>query len=693
MRATVLFFTRFALKRKLNLYGSGDPAVWCCDQCESQQSAGENFSKWLVRRVLDVIKTQICTIALSFTLFNTIRLPREAFKYGDIPYLVIYSFWLLAVALPTTLLQLAMGQLSQQDPVGVWRAVPILRGVGHLKILTSFLCCVYSMVYVALSAAYMIWIGKGSFPLKDCTKLHITPNGYENKMNASECFNSTFLAPFTEQPQYLGVMAILIFVLWFFVPIMLFRLRKTLKMSLVILTPLIIIIAIVLSAFLSDSHVLTSMLESCEHWMPLSQPYIWHSTLVQALLSTHIVSGYLVSAGGTIYRQSDVRWTSTFVTITNLLSGWLSVFMWQSIGSEGNKDSSFIAILVLIYQSSVSEKRSKEWPLLAFGIVLISGIITVLTLLFPIYDKLHRVAGDHWRIFACASSALGTALTVSVLAQGIDVAAMLDELVVPVLAVFTTVVEIVGFVFIYGWYYLTVDIHFITGSRLPGFWLVTWWTIPVLLMGVTGWWLRSLLRSAWGEGQTLWPLGIVFMGILVVMVVMAAVAVAKEEQFNLLTKMASAFRPSRLWGPEEPMARYVWMSQRFLNENANSEHEFHTDTKMYNHIITKYHEKGNEIYNEDWLHAADTYQSQSPKAFIKSDLIRHEDTLYNDVGAIYTIPTVSTSKRRNTGEEQYRSPNICIAKGELGGSINCNCNRHFQLNVPDLRNNEVSTSL
>lgn len=73
-----------------------------------------------------------------------------------------------------------------------------------------------------------------------------------------------------------------------------------------------------------------------------------------------------------------------------------------------------------------------------------------LTLLFPIYDKLHRVAGDHWRIFACASSALGTAITVSVLAQGIDVTSMLDELVVPVLAVFTTVVEIVGFVFIYG---------------------------------------------------------------------------------------------------------------------------------------------------------------------------------------------------------------------------------------------------
>ncbi|XP_034826867.1 sodium-dependent nutrient amino acid transporter 1-like isoform X1 [Maniola hyperantus] len=644
-----------------------------------------------VRRVFDVFKTQVCTIAISFTLFNSVRLPREAFKYGDIPYLVIYSFWLLVVALPTTLLQLAIGQLSHQDPVGVWRAVPILRGVGHLKILTSYVCCIYSMVYIALSAAYMIWIGKGTFPLKDCTKVHMTPNGYENKMNASECFNSTFLAPFTEQPQYLGVMAILIFVLWFFVPIMLYRLHKSLRISLVILAPIIIIVAIILTVFLSDINTLSNMLESCEHWMPLSQPYIWHSTLVQALLSTQIVSGYLISAGGSLYRHSDVRWTSTFVTITNLLSGWLSVFLWQSIGGEGVKDTSFIAILVLIYQSSVSEKRSKEWPLLAFALVLVSGIITVLSLLFPIYDKLHRIAGDYWRIFACASSALGTALTVSVLAQGLDLAAVLDELVIPVLAVFTTIVEIVGFVFIYGWYYLTVDIHFVTGSRLPCFWLVTWWSTPVLLMGVTGWWLRSLLRVTWGEGQTLWPLGGVFIGILVVMVVMAAVAVAKEEQFNLLTKIASAFRPSRLWGPEEPMARYIWMSQRFINENG-SDQEFPTDTKTFKHIINKYHDKCNEIYNEDWLHTTDIYQN-SPKAQTKSDLLKNENPLYNNVGAIYSIPTVSSSKRKKKGEEQFRSPNVCIAKDELGGPVNCNCNRHFQLNVPDLRNNEVSTSL
>lgn len=73
-----------------------------------------------------------------------------------------------------------------------------------------------------------------------------------------------------------------------------------------------------------------------------------------------------------------------------------------------------------------------------------------LTLLFPFYDKLHRLTGDHWRLFATTSSAAGTALTVAVLARGLEVISILDELVVPVLVVFTTTVEVVGFVFIYG---------------------------------------------------------------------------------------------------------------------------------------------------------------------------------------------------------------------------------------------------
>ncbi|CAH2076922.1 unnamed protein product, partial [Iphiclides podalirius] len=642
-------------------------------------------SPWTVRRVYDAVKSQACTVALSLTLFNVVRLPREAFRYGDIQYLVVYSFWLLALGLPISLLQLTMGQLSRQDPVGVWRAVPILKGIGHLKILTSYLCCVYGMIYAALALAYLIWIGKGTIPLKDCVKLHITPYGYENKMNASECFNSTFLAPFTEHPQYLGVMAILIFVLWFFVPIMLYRQRKSLTLSLITLCPVVLIIAIILISFLSDKSNMFSILEYCENWMTLSQPYIWHSALVQALLSTQIVSGYLISAGGTVYSFSDVRWVSTFVVITNVFSGWFWVFFWELISGNGKRDLGFVTILVLIYQSSVSEKRSKEWPIMAFTLVLLSGVISLLTLLYPVYDKLHRLTGDQWRLYASASSAVGTALTVATLASGMDLVALLDEMVVPVLAVFTAAVEVVGFVFIYGWFYLTIDMQFVTGTRLPSCWIIGWWLTPFVLMGVTGWWLRALLRASWMQSTNLWPLMGVFIMMLVIVVVFAAITVANEEQFNLLTKIASAFRPSRLWGPEEPMARYLWMSQRYANE-LSSENETGSEPNNYSHL------KSNKAkaYEEDWL-APELYQ-RSPRFLTKRIGLNGDNT--KEIGPIYTIHSIPRfSNNEKTNDEKFRSPNICIARDQLGGENKCTCNRHFTLNVPDLRNAEVSTSL
>lgn len=50
------------------------------------------------------------------------------------------------------------------------------------------------------------------------------------------------------------------------------------------------------------------MLQSSKDWQPLTEPYIWFSGLVQALLSTQIGSGHLISGGGTLYKQADVRW-------------------------------------------------------------------------------------------------------------------------------------------------------------------------------------------------------------------------------------------------------------------------------------------------------------------------------------------------------------------------------------------------
>lgn len=81
-----------------------------------------------LKSIWSSLKIQLCSLALAASLFNVVRLPRDAFLFGPVPYLLAFTASSVIVALPLALLQLALGQLTQQDAVGVWRAVPILRG-------------------------------------------------------------------------------------------------------------------------------------------------------------------------------------------------------------------------------------------------------------------------------------------------------------------------------------------------------------------------------------------------------------------------------------------------------------------------------------------------------------------------------------------------------------------------------------
>lgn len=77
---------------------------------------------------LPVIRAHLCTLAISVSCNATWRLPRDAFTYGGLTYGLVLTTALVLIALPLTLLQLAIGQLSEQDAIGVWRAVPFFKG-------------------------------------------------------------------------------------------------------------------------------------------------------------------------------------------------------------------------------------------------------------------------------------------------------------------------------------------------------------------------------------------------------------------------------------------------------------------------------------------------------------------------------------------------------------------------------------
>lgn len=81
-----------------------------------------------------------------------------------------------------------------------------------------------------------------------------------------------------------------------------------------------------------------------------------------------------------------------------------------------------------------------------------------------------------------------------------------------------------------------IDIQFLLKSKLCPCWVAAWWLIPFILLGITGWWLRYILREVWSEtNMTMWPILSILIAILLIVVIFAAIAVSKEEQYNFLS--------------------------------------------------------------------------------------------------------------------------------------------------------------
>ncbi|GBP93139.1 hypothetical protein EVAR_69401_1 [Eumeta japonica] len=72
------------------------------------------------------LRAHLCTLTIALSFNNVIRLPRESIHYGIIPYLLVFLFVSIILALPCALQQITVGQF-QQDVVGAWRAVPFFK--------------------------------------------------------------------------------------------------------------------------------------------------------------------------------------------------------------------------------------------------------------------------------------------------------------------------------------------------------------------------------------------------------------------------------------------------------------------------------------------------------------------------------------------------------------------------------------
>ncbi|BET00456.1 transporter [Nesidiocoris tenuis] len=555
--------------------------------------------------------TVLVILSLAYSLGNVLRLPRIVVMHGGGTFLIIYVAITILFGIPLTFLEIVLGQFCQQGTTKIWRAVPILKGVGYVKILCSFFLSIYYPVVMAIALFYGLWSAKGPLPFSECTAIVMQPRytigpADEPRVTAAatddSCLENTFLKPLHKDPMWFGVNVTLLFLLWAFVLLSVSRGVRSYRLSALLLTlPLLAGIAALLTQQLSvDSKGLERLIDLS--WDPVFKFDTWYYAMVQFFFSTHIGFGNITTCAGNIYSKTNAFWAAFFYILWNLgigLSAVALVYLWQGDligGSSFDPEIPLLMVMNLIYKvaSCCFGEDAQIWAMLAYFLIILSGFTSMVALVYTITVSIVVETKNKCRSWVVASlvCAVGFAAGVAVmLPEKLKFLHMLDYYVIGHMVALSTALELIGFIWIYGIESIRNDFEFVLGYKLSKFWNTIWFTTPIFLIGAE---LASFfLLPLTGEDSNtddywVYLTGWILYGFLWFIICFVAVwQICNQVDYNFAQKLMSSLKPTRNWGPVDPICRHGWVQWR-ESYQATGERDFtlkRRGTRDYTHSI------------------------------------------------------------------------------------------------------------
>ncbi|XP_072450723.1 sodium- and chloride-dependent neutral and basic amino acid transporter B(0+)-like [Chiloscyllium punctatum] len=107
-------------------------------------------------------------IGYAVGLGNVWRFPYLAYRNGGGAFIIPYIIMMVFAGIPLFFLECSFGQFASLGPIGVWKAVPILQGVGITMVLVSTLVAIYYNCILAYSLYYLFASFQSPLPWADC---------------------------------------------------------------------------------------------------------------------------------------------------------------------------------------------------------------------------------------------------------------------------------------------------------------------------------------------------------------------------------------------------------------------------------------------------------------------------------------------------------------------------------------------
>ncbi|XP_068598917.1 sodium- and chloride-dependent neutral and basic amino acid transporter B(0+)-like [Brachionichthys hirsutus] len=540
----------------------------------------------------------LSTIGYAVGLGNIWRFPYLAYKNGGGAFLIPYFVMLVATGIPLFFLESAFGQFCSQGPINVWRAAPIMQGLGVAMVTVTLIVSIYYNVIIGYSLYYMFASFQSPLPWSGCIA---SANGSCSHMAEGAqlmCLSSwggggggvPFQSP---SEQYWDKVALQRSsgldetgpVVWHLALCLLLSsmlvaaaLIKGIKSSgkVVYFTatfPYVVILVLLIRGLTLDGarDGIEFYIGSQSNLTKLTEAQVWKDAATQTFYSLSIGWGGVMTLASYNNFHNNVFKDSFVVSMTNAGTSVVAGFAIFSILGHmakiykmpvGEVVKEGFGLAFIAYPDALSKLPvAPLWSILFFFMLLtvgldsqFAGIEVIVTCLLDAFPKTLTSKRASLTIATCfVLYILGLPCATR---AGIYWVTLIDQFVASWVLLILVLLEIIGVCYIYGGNRFIKDIEMMLGNKSFTFWL--WWRAcwfflsPCIIVVILIWSLLTFTPPSYGTVQfPAWGLALGWSMAIFVVLWIPGIAVCKlmRSRGNIWTRLKSLCSPTEEWHP------------------------------------------------------------------------------------------------------------------------------------------------
>ncbi|XP_040889390.1 sodium- and chloride-dependent neutral and basic amino acid transporter B(0+)-like [Toxotes jaculatrix] len=565
-------------------------------------------------------------IGYAIGLGNIWRFPYVAYKNGGGAFLIPYFLMLVLCGIPLFFLENAIGQFCSQGPINMWRAVPILQGVGFAMVMVNALVSIYYNVIIAYSLYYMFasfqsplpWSSCFSWADSNCSNTPAVANWTQENIT---CPSSNMITASVQSPseQYWDHVALQRSsgldetgpVVWHLALCLLLSsmlvaaaLIRGIKSSgkVVYFTAtfpyLVIFILLIRGVTLEGARDgIEFYIGSQSNLTKLTEGQVWKDAATQTFFSLSIAWGGVATLASYSNFHNNMFLDSVVVTLINHGTSVFAGFAIFSVLGHmahiyrkpvGKVVKEGFGLAFIVYPDALAKLPiSSLWSILFFLMLFIIGldsqfaaIEVITTCLLDAFPEVLKSRRALLTVGLCAVIFLLGLPCVT--RAGIYWVTLIDQFATGWVMLILALMEIIGFCYIYGGNRLIKDIEMMIGNKSFSFWL--WWRTcwffisPCVIVVILVWSLITFVPPTYGQVHyPAWGLALGWSMIASILIWIPVVAGFKlmRAEGSLWKRLKSVCSPSEQWHPYLDIHR----GERYSEERCRQQRAVSTNHK------------------------------------------------------------------------------------------------------------------